>query len=168
MNSADEWIRHLGLEPHPEGGFYRETYRAAGKIAAHPPFDAERSYSTAIYFLLKRGQISKLHRLRSDELWHFHAGDPLEVVMIDREGRLECATLGTDLERGERPQVVVPAGRWFGARHPGRAGGGQQGFTLMGCTVAPGFDFADFEMGVKGQTLIQQFPQHRDIIETLT
>lgn len=167
MTRADDWIRRLHLEPHPEGGFYRETYRATGIIPARPSFGGERSASTAIYFLLKSGQRSKLHRIKSDELWHFYAGDPLEISWIEEGGGLRRAMLGIDVERGEGPQVVVPAHTWFGAMHCASAPQGGHGFTLVGCTVAPGFDFADFEMGER-EALVQQYPQHRDVIETLT
>lgn len=150
------WVDALGLLPHPEGGFYRETYRSAAAIG-------ERSVSTAIYFLVTRGSFSALHRIRSDELWHFHAGQALEVVTIDPAGTRRDLHLGLDLDRGERPQHVVPAGTWFGARlrDPSAA------YALVSCTVAPGFDFADFELGTR-DALIAAFPAHAALIGEMT
>jgi uncharacterized protein len=164
--TATEWIARLALVPHPEGGHFRETYRAAERIAheALPArFSGPRAFGTAIYFLLRRGECSALHRIRSDEIWHFYDGDPLTLyVLDDRDGGLAVVTLGRDATRGEAPQAVVPAGRWFGAtvEPPGA-------FTLIGCTVAPGFDFADFEMAERA-ALVRRHPRHRALIERLT
>ena len=115
---AAQWIGRLGLVPHPEGGHFRETYRAAESIpaAALPPsFGGSRAIATAIYYLLRAGERSALHRIRSDEIWHHYAGGPLYLAMITPDGELSTATLGTDLDRGESPQLVVPARWWFGA-----------------------------------------------------
>ena len=162
---ADEWIRKLRLRPHPEGGYYRETYRAAEAIpaAALPDrFPGPRAHSTAIYFLLKRGQVSHFHRIRSDELWHHYAGDALEIhCLTPRQGH-RILRLGARPERGELPQAVVAAGTWFGAVPAPRAS-----FALVGCTVAPGFDFADFEMADPG-ALASAFPRQRGVISRLT
>lgn len=161
----DTLVASLGLVPHPEGGFYRETYRAAEDIAhdALPArFTGTRSHATAIYYLLAAGDRSKLHRIRADEIWHFYEGDPLLIVAIAPDGALSVTTLGRDFGQGQVPQHVVPAGHWFGAiPAPGSA------FALTGCTVSPGFDFADFELGARA-TLLQAYPQHRDWIEKLT
>jgi predicted cupin superfamily sugar epimerase len=158
MNAAD-LVRELGLQPHPEGGYFRETYRAAETISALPRrFAGARSISTAIYFLLEAGQCSHLHRIRSDEVWHFYAGDPLLVVEIDPAGALKTTRLG----QGGTFQHMVPAGAWFGAT---LADGGQ--FALVGCTVAPGFDFADFELADRA-ALLAEYPAHQDWIRRLT
>ena len=159
--SADEWVRALDLVPHPEGGYYRETYRA---MATSTPtgFPGPRALSTAIHFLLRRGEFSALHRLRSDELWHFHAGATLGVVELTAAGALAEHRLGLDIAAGERPQLVIAAGSWFGARVIDDGA-----FTLAGCTVAPGFDFADFELGQRA-ALTARFPAHAAVIATLT
>ena len=134
--TADEVVRLLGLSPHPEGGFYRETFRA-------PAADGERSASTAIYYLLRAGEVSAWHRVDADEVWHFYAGSPLELF-LSVDGRERSAIrLGPDLTAGERPQAVVPAGVWQAARPLG-------GWVLVGCTVAPGFEFSSFEMASAG------------------
>jgi uncharacterized protein len=159
--TAAEWIRALDLRPHPEGGHYRETYRAAPTIT---PFggDARRSLATAIYFLLQGHEVSALHRLRSDELWHFHAGSVLRVIELTPDGALCEHRLGLDVGAGERPQLTIPAGSWFGARPADSTG-----FTLVGCTVAPGFDFADFELGDRAELLARYAP-HAAIIDAFT
>ena len=172
-DDATYWIDRLGLMPHPEGGHFRETYRARETIAAEAlpaRFTGARAFSTAVYYLLRAGERSFLHRLRADELWHHYAGDPLAVTTIDDDGTLTVHALGHHVERGERFQVLVPAGTWFGAMLPEPATGkraGARGFALVGCTVAPGFDFADFEMASRAD-LLHRHPQHRDVIERLT
>lgn len=165
MLDATYWIGKLGLTPHPEGGFYRETYRAAGRIPAEAlggGHAGPRSFSTAIFYLLRGGEVSVLHRLRSDELFHFYAGSPLEVHVIDPEGDYRRFLLGSDAERGENLQVCVTAGCWFGATV---AAAGS--FSLVGCTVAPGFDFEDFERAGRAE-LVARYPRHRELIERLT
>lgn len=165
MHDAQYWIDALKLEPHPEGGYFRETYRSSLAIpqsALPHSFAAERSVSTAIYFLLQGEDFSAFHRIASDEMWHFYAGDPLSVHAIDSDGQSIEIKLGPDPERGEVLQAVVPAGCWFGSclAQPGA-------FALVGCTVAPGFDFADFEMAER-LSLLREFPQHADLIRRLT
>jgi len=165
VSAARRWIAALGLAPHPEGGFYRETYRAAGRIgkAGLPArYGGPRAYATLIYFLLRRGDVSRLHRLRSDEIWHFYAGGRLTLHLIDPRGRYRRIRLGPNPGRGERFQAVVPAGTWFGATVDAPAA-----YALVGCTVAPGFEFADFELGGRAG-LLRRFPAHRRIIERLT
>ncbi|RUW57787.1 cupin domain-containing protein [Mesorhizobium sp. M2A.F.Ca.ET.067.02.1.1] len=138
MTSAAEIIATLGLKPHPEGGWYAETFRDA---AGGP-----RGHSTAIYFLLEQGQLSAWHRVKdAAEVWHFYAGAPVALSMHEEEGAglVIEQDLGTALATGERPQVVVPAGWWQSARSLGE-------WTLVGCTVAPGFDFAAFELAEPG------------------
>ncbi len=125
----------------------------------HTTARGERPCSTAIYFLLRRGDVSALHRIASDEVWHFHAGAPLRIVCLDARGRTDLR-LGLDLASGETPQAVVHAGTWFGATSLGD-------FTLVGCTVAPGFDFADFEMGDRA-ALERDYPEHVEIVRALT
>jgi hypothetical protein len=162
---AKYWIDALGLIPHPEGGYYRETYRAALSIAREAlpsQFTGPRLVSTAIYFLLDGDNFSAFHRLRSDEMWHFHVGSPLGVHVIDRDGRHSEIAVGDDPESGEALQAVVKAGCWFASRVRDRTS-----FSLVGCTVAPGFDFADFELGTRSE-LVRLYPQHRQLIEELT
>src|SRR5262249_38379109 len=132
MRAAAYWIERLGLTAHPEGGYYRQTYRPAEAIPAAalpPPLPGPRPLSAALYLLLTRAGFWALHRIRSDELWHFYDGDPLVLSMIDAGGRLTTARLGITAERGELPQAVIPAGIWFGAEvePPGA-------FALLGCT----------------------------------
>ena len=162
---GEEWVSLLGLVAHPEGGFYRETYRAAEVIAAeHLPerFGGARACSTAIYFLLPGDQVSVLHRIKSDEIWHFYAGSSLTLTVIHPDGGLESKRLGADPGRGESFQVLVPAGCWYGA-----AVDDPSSYALVGGTVAPGFDFADFELADR-RVLLEQFPQHRPTILRLT
>jgi hypothetical protein len=165
VSDAAFWIERLDLRPHPEGGYYRETYRAAESVAADglpARFSGPRAFSTAVYFLITRDAFSAFHRIRSDELWHFYAGGAVTLATIGPDGALATASLGRDPLRGETPQVVIPAGTWFAAEVAERAD-----FALVGCTVAPGFDFADFELGARAD-LIQAYPQHRGVIERLT
>lgn len=149
----------LRLRPHPEGGFYRETYRSDLIIPADALPDryrGPRSVCTAIYYLLTAGEVSALHRVASDEIWHFYAGDPLELLILKGdEARL--ARLGNDPLSGELPQILVPAGAWQGAKV---VEGGR--WSLVGCTVAPGFEFEDFELAPP--SLADQLPQHRELI----
>jgi hypothetical protein len=163
--NAQYWIDRLNLSPHPEGGYYRVTYQSTLMIAqdALPSaFHGNRHASTAIYFLLAQKDFSAFHRIASDELWHFYAGSGLMVYVIDREGNYSELHLGEAFDAGEVLQVVVKAGCWFAARLKNPAG-----FALVGCTVAPGFDFADFEMA-KRTELVASYPKHRKLIEELT
>ena len=132
--TADEIIARLGLQPHPEGGHFRETFRSP---------DAGRSASTAIFFLLKAGERSHWHRVDADEVWHHYAGAPLELSMSDDGRAVRHRRLGSDFDLGETPQIVVLRGVWQAARSLGS-------WTLVGCTVAPGFDFAGFELAPPG------------------
>lgn len=148
----------LGLQPHPERGHYAETYRARGRVgsAAHA---GERSASTAIYFLISADQpTTYLHRLVSDEVFHLYEGGPLDVLMLAPDGSSRVARLGLDLGRGERPQLVIEAGTWFGTELAAGAP-----FCLIGCTVAPGFEFADFELGDAAE-LARRYPAERERI----
>jgi uncharacterized protein len=163
--AAEYWIERLGLEAHPEGGYFRQTYRSEMMIAheALPAgFSGARAASTAIYFLLEGNNFSAFHRLRSDEVWHFYAGASLAVHVIDEDGGCSEIWLGRDAEAGEVFQAVVKAGRWFASEMRDR-----KSWVLVGCTVAPGFDFEDFEMA-KREELVREYPQHREVIERLT
>ena len=165
MTTAQTWINHLALLPHPEGGYYRETYRShatmtvSGQTADIP---VQRNVCTGIYFLLEAGNFSAFHRIESDEMWHFYAGQALEVLELDDAGNLTRTRLGPDLLNGDVPQHVVPARRWFASRVVPDGS-----FALVGCTVAPGFDFADFELANR-QRLADQYPQHMSLITELT
>jgi len=158
------WIERLQLQPHPEGGYYRETYRAEQRVLGCCLIEHEgpRSMATAIYFLLTVDQFSALHRLRSDEMWHFYTGSPLTLHIIDPQGNLSQIRLGANPDNGENFQVVVKAGCWFGATVDD-----VEGYALVGCTVSPGFEFEDFELGDR-QQLLERYPQHRELIERLT
>lgn len=164
MNRMQQIIRALDLKPHPEGGFFRETYRSAGVIQSDSLDDAyqgERSYSTCIYFLLTSEGFSAFHRIRQDEIWHFYDGSPIELHMITVDGNHSKTVIGREIEHGQVPQFVVPGGAWFAATvvNP-------DAYSLLGCTVAPGFDFLDFELPTRAE-LCGRFPQHRELIERL-
>jgi predicted cupin superfamily sugar epimerase len=144
--TAADVIRLLDLKPHPEGGHFREIFRDVALV--FPPAPAEegaaaRAASTAIYFLLGRGERSHWHRVDTVEIWHWYAGAPLKLEIAREDGRRETVTLGNALAAGERPQAVVPAHAWQAAQSLGD-------WTLVGCTVAPAFDFAKFELAPKG------------------
>jgi len=158
--TVHEVISLLGLSPHPEGGFFRETFRAPQSVAA-PFAPVSRAASTAIYFLLRAGEFSAFHTVLSDEVWHYYWGATLELHTIDRAGMHQRVELGSRLQHGESPQWVVPAGRLQAARVIG------DGFVLCGCTVAPGFDFADFNMPSRSE-LTMRYPALADLIESFT
>jgi len=162
--TADYFIKHLQLQPHPEGGFFKETYRSKGVITSaslSQNFSGNRNYSTAIYFLLQQNDYSAFHRIKSDECWHFYEGETLLIHVIDPQGSYSCIRLGRKIHEGEIFQFVVPANCWFASEPASKTE-----FALVGCTVAPGFDFADFEMANE-QTLLQQYPQHASVIRRL-
>lgn len=162
---AQYWIDTLHLQPHPEGGFYAETYRSPETIQGkHLPtrYGGSRTLGTAIYFLVTGGSFSSLHRIKSDEIWHFYTGTSLTVYVIEPNGKLQEIRLGANPANGEAFQATVPAGGWFGS-----AVTNPDGYALVGCTVAPGFDFADFELANR-QALLEQYPQHHSVIERLT
>jgi predicted cupin superfamily sugar epimerase len=163
--NADYLIAHLQLQIHPEGGYFREIYRSSEKIdaAALPPrFGDARNFSTAIYYLLKRGEHSFFHRIKSDEGWHFYAGETLLIHIIEPSGEYYSIKLGSNIYIGETFQFVVPAKAWFAAEPAP-----ESEFSLCGCTVAPGFDFADFEIADK-EKLSAAFPEHKEIIDRLS
>lgn len=164
MSNAEEIIKLLQLQPHPkEGGYFRETYRSADSFTDLPSrYRGKRSASTAIYYLLTPESFSAMHRLASDEVFHFYLGSPVEMLNLFPDGHGTVVSLGSDLTAGQSPQIMVPAGVWQGSR---LASGGQ--FALMGTTVAPGFDFADYESGQR-EKLIEQYPQFAKMIRELT
>jgi predicted cupin superfamily sugar epimerase len=164
MMTARQLIQQYELIAHPEGGHYRQTYRSIGQIpktVLPSGFHNDRCYSTAIYFLLEGKEFSAFHRIASDEVWHFYAGTGLVIYVIHKDGRGEVLKLGNDPEKGFHFQQVVPAGAWFASR-PAE----DNNFSFAGCTVAPGFDFEDFEMADRSE-MLQEYPQHREWIEAL-
>ncbi len=162
--NAEDWIAHLALEPHPEGGHYRQTYRAPLILpqSALPNHSGDRAASTAIYFLLSGTDFSAFHRIRSDELWHFYAGSPLVVHVIKPAGEYSQTHLGPGPAQNQSFQAVVEAGCWFGSAllTPNT-------YALVGCTVAPGFDFADFELPARAN-LLRDYAPHAEVIARLT
>jgi uncharacterized protein len=157
--NASYWIEKLNLLPHPEGGYYRETYRCE-QVIKSGRFDAGRNVSTAIYFLLERKNKSHFHRIKSDELWFFHEGYTLEILVLTPEG-LQNILLGKNADQGESLQAVIPAGHWFAARIKN-----ENGFGLVSCTVAPGFDFRDFELAKK-EEMKKLFPGNEKLIDEM-
>ena len=162
--NADEIIQRLNLVAHPkERGFFIESYRSAESLAWESlpeRYGPTRVFSTAIYFLIKEGSFSEMHRLKSDEIFHFYHGSPAEILILHPDGSGSIHTLGVNLGNNEHPQVVVPRGCWQGMRTAGK-------FTLMGCTVSPGFEYSDYESGDRND-LIQKYPSFRDRIIELT
>ncbi len=164
FTNAEFWIAKLKLMPHPEGGYYQESYRSAETIdqkCLPSRFSGTRHFSTAIYFLLKDKQFSAFHRIRSDETWHFYYGNPLEIFVINSDKSLDRLLLGHNPDANEQLQLTIPANHWFAARVIG-----QEGFSLVGCTVSPGFHFQDFELASKSG-LLQQYPEHSSLIREL-
>jgi uncharacterized protein len=162
---AQYWIEKLKLRQHIEGGHYREIYRSHLVIpqnALPPGFSGDRNASTSIYFLLRSGSYSSFHRILSDEIWHFYAGGCLLIYEITVQGILRIHRLGGNPEKDESFQIVIDAGSWFAAKPDI----GTE-YALVGCTVAPGFDFADFELA-KENELSKQFPMYRDLIQELS
>ena len=152
-------IEELQLQPHPEGGFYAETYRSSA--FALNQNGEKRNLSTAIYFLLHDTNKSNFHRIQSDELWFFHQGEPIEIVTI-QDGKARSIILGNAIEKGELPQATIPANTWFGSKLKDG-----KGYALVSCTVAPGFDFLDFELAER-EKLANEFPNLKALIEEFT
>ncbi len=162
--TADQLVQRYTMQPHPEGGYYKETYRCMQTIPQQVlsrRFAGERNISTAIYFLLEQGNFSAFHKIKSDECWHFYAGGPMNIYVIHINGNLETIKLGSDISHAQTFQHVVPSGCWF-ASEPATG----SDFSFVGCTVAPGFDFDDFELA-KAADLIKVYPQHKDLINRL-
>ncbi|CAB1068956.1 FIG018171: hypothetical protein of Cupin superfamily [Olavius algarvensis Delta 1 endosymbiont] len=165
MHNAEYWINKLDLRSHPEGGYFKETYRSREVIAkqALPArFSGDRVFSTCIYFLLNQKEFSAFHVIQQDELWHFYEGSSLTIHIIDPSGEYTAVKLGTRIDRGESFQAVVRAGCWFAA-----AVDDTEAYALVGCTVAPGFDFADFKLADR-KMLVELYPAHREMIEKYT
>ncbi len=162
--NADDLIQELNLIQHPEGGWFRETYRSPVEVAASElpaGYRGGRRLGTSIYFLLKEGERSHWHRLVSDELWYYHGGRGVRLYLLDSDGRLEVKQLGA----GADFQLVIPAGCWFAAELDTDVGLGD--FGLVGCVVLPGFEFEDFELGTREQ-LLSAYPQHAELVRKFT
>ncbi len=165
QDSAEYWIEKLGLADHPEGGYFAPAYRSYERLRAEMlpcRFEGDRAVVSSIYYLLKRGQFSAIHRLKNFEIWSFYAGAPLSLYVFGPDGRLSERRLGRDVEKGEVFQATIEPGLWFGA-----APMGEGEFTLAGCTVAPGFEYSDLEFACR-KDLTEAYPEHRDLIERLT
>ena len=165
MITADQLIALLDLKPHPEGGYYKETYRSSETISEEvlpSRYKGRRCFGTAIYYLLTAQTFSAMHRVRSDEIFHFYSGDPVEMLQLSPHGSGRVAILGSDILNGMQPQVVVDRGVWQGAR---LLEGGK--FALLGTTVSPGFEFTDYESGHR-EELVKSYPQFRELIIALT
>jgi len=164
-NSIDDLITTLNLKPHPEGGYFKETYRSKGEIdknSLDKSYDGKRNYSTCIYFLLTYDNFSAFHRIKQDEIWHFYDGSTINLHVISKLGVYNCHSIGRNLKKGEVPQFVVPGGSWFAAEVVT-----QNAYSLIGCTVSPGFSFEDFELKSRDD-LTSLFPDKKEIISRLT
>lgn len=171
MPAANELVQRLGLIPHPEGGYYRETHRDSARVVRLAPDgasanDASRAASTAIYYMLCGGAYSAWHRIDADEVWHFYAGEPLDIHMLDDAGRLSSCRLGNALEHADAQfQAVVPARCWFAAECAA-ASTADERYSFVGCTVAPGFEFSAFELA-DTSALIARYPAHAALLSRL-
>ena len=157
--TKQDYITRLNLQKHPEGGYFKEVYRAPQSFQPEG-FDGDRNYLTSIYFLLERNQVSHFHRILSDELWYYHGGAPCRVYQIDAKGVCTHFDLGLELTKGEQPFGFVPSGNIFGAEALGD-------FTLVSCAVSPGFDFKDFTL-MTTSDLLQRYPEHASLIKRFT
>ena len=158
MQSIENLIEQMQLQPHPEGGYYRSTLRADDTLTLER---GERPLYTSIYFLLRSQDISHFHRLQSDEIWYYHGGSALTIHMIHSDGTYEAQKLGLNVDVGERPQIIVKKNTIFGSSVDE-----ENTFGLVGCMVAPGFDFVDFELFTQ-QQLLAQYPQHEAVIKKM-
>ena len=161
MRTAGYWIKKLNLQKHTEGGYFSEIYRSAEEIKKeHLParYSGARNHSTSIYFLLTSGEFSAFHRIKSDEIWHFYSGSPVTIHMINVKGNYTIAKLGSNPDMDEVFQFTIPHSTWFAASVKE-----QDSYALVGCTVAPGFHFDDFELG-KREELVRLFPEHEKVI----
>ncbi len=164
MYTADYFIKSLNMIAHPEGGYYKEIHKSEENITSNElqvNYEGSRLLWTSIYFLLRDGEISHFHRLKSDEMWYYHSGSPLTIYMISPSGEFITEQLGLDIEHGEKPQVLVPKDYIFGSAM------NNKGYALVGCMVSPGFEFRDFEL-FKRSDLIEKYPQHQQVIQKLT
>lgn len=158
-------IQQLSLQPHPEGGYFKETYRSAEEIqesCLDTKYIGKRNCSTCIYFMLTSDTFSAFHRINQDEIWHFYQGSSINLYMISPAGELSEVLIGSDILNGEVPQFVVPAGYWFAAKVAE-----EDSYSLVGCTVSPGFDFRDFELAER-DILCNMFPEHVGVIRDFT
>jgi predicted cupin superfamily sugar epimerase len=165
MKDAAFWIEKLDLQPHPEGGHFIETYRSdevIPKEALPTRFEGDRVFSTSIYFLLDKKDFSAFHIMEQDEIWHFYDGSSLTIHIIDQSGNYSRAKLGRDIQNSESLQIVVKAHSYFAA-----AVNNLDSYSLVGCTVAPGFEYADWKMPTR-EKLVDDFPEHKEIIEKFT
>jgi uncharacterized protein len=165
LTEIEQIVKALDLEPHPEGGFFKETYRSTGMINQENlgnQYQGDRNYSTGIYFLLTSENFSAFHRIKQDEMWHFYDGSPICIHSISPEGVYNKTLLGRNIASGEKPQFVVKGGDWFAASVPD-----ENTYSLVGCTVAPGFNFMDFELPKRNE-LLKSFTEHQKIITALT
>ena len=159
-----DFVQQFDLQPHPEGGYFKETYRSPEILdgsALPNRFGSSRSIATAIYFLLEKNNFSAFHRIKSDECWHFYTGDSLLIHVLNVEGEYQLIKLGADILKGEVFQAVVPAGAWFASETNDNGL-----YSFVGCTVAPGFDFADFELA-SAEQLTADFPTQEQLIKRL-
>ncbi|TCP29615.1 hypothetical protein EV207_10969 [Scopulibacillus darangshiensis] len=164
INELQSWVSKLGLTPHPEGGYYKETFKSREVISDKEldvDFTGNRKLYTSIYFLLTSNDVSHFHRLKSDELWYFHGGSPLSIHVIHENGQYDEIKLGINLEKGEVPQALVPKNSIFGSSVMEK-----DTYSLVGCMVSPGFDFQDFELFTQDELLLK-YPGHKDIIMKL-
>lgn len=163
-NAPEYWISALALKEHPEGGLFAESYRAGETIpgeALPSRYGAARSFSTAIYYMLRTGEFSAFHRIQSDEIWHFYFGGPLDLY-VARDGAIDKLRIGNDPSHGQRLQCCIPAGTWFAAEPAAGSA-----FSLLGCTVSPGFDFADFELASYAR-LSAELSEHSALVRRFT
>lgn len=165
MRDHNYWIEHLHMIKHPEGGYFQQTYECPHNISdreLETRFEGMRPLATSIYFLIHDNDVSNFHRLESDEIWYFHDGNPLVVAVITPDGEYVEHKIGLDFEKGQRPQVLVPAGSIFGSFVEEN-----RGYSLVGCMVSFGFDFNDFEL-FKRESLLKDYPEHETMIRKLT
>lgn len=165
MHTAQYWIEKLQLQKHPEGGHFREVYRAdevIPKHSLHERYSGERNHSTSIYFLITSDEFSAFHKIKSNETWHFYCGSSITIYLIDENGKFSTVGLGSNPEKDEAFQFTIPHGTWFAASvdEP-------DSYALLGCTVAPGFHYTDFELG-KREVLLKLFPQCEEVIRKFT
>ncbi len=157
-------IQSLNLQPHPEGGYYKETYRSKGHVDSDSlpqNIDGDRNYSTSIYYLLCSNDFSVFHRIKQDEVWHFYKGSSITIHMLTKTGAYKKQVVGNNISKEEQPQFVVEAGDWFAVTV-----NESDTYSLLGCTVSPGFDFADFELANK-EEMLDQYPNYKGVINKL-
>ncbi|MFL0245574.1 cupin domain-containing protein [Candidatus Clostridium stratigraminis] len=164
MYTADYFVKKLDMISHPEGGFYKESFVSSENISdrrLNVVIEESRKLWTSIYFLLRDGEVSNFHRLKSDEMWYYHSGSSLTIYMITPEGELITEELGLNIEKGEKPQILVPKDYIFGSAM------NNEGYALVGCMVSPGFEFKDFELFERNY-LLEIYPEYEQVIIKLT